>query len=127
MGYSNSFMFCEELISWSIDGGGNFFYRKKHCFNITNVCGYMRLCKKYDYRFVYEYLNWQFKKMHFDYVSKAHPSVIRTMYYLPNASLEYQCYISNVFSFMIKRKEIYILELAKILIIKNFLLTKLFV
>ena len=37
MGRYGKFMFDEELLSWSVDGGGTFFYRPKHKFSITNV------------------------------------------------------------------------------------------
>ena len=39
-------MFDEELISWSVDGGGNFFYRSKHKYSLTNVSGYIRVLDK---------------------------------------------------------------------------------
>ena len=84
MGYYKSFMFDCEIISWSIDGGGHFFYRPRHKFNVTNVCGYIELdISIYNYRFVSEVLSYQHSKMIFDYQSKAHPSVIDTLYYLP--------------------------------------------
>ena len=84
MGYYKSFMFDCEIISWSIDGGGHFFYRPRHKFNVTNVCGYIELDTSiYNYRFVSEVLSHQHSKMIFDYQSKAHPSVIDTLYYLP--------------------------------------------
>ena len=82
MGYLNSYMFDEELVTWSIDGGGNFFYRPKHKFNVTNVCGYLKTTY-YNYRFLAECLMWQHAKQKFDYQSKAHPSVISTIYKLP--------------------------------------------
>jgi len=31
------YMYNEELITWSVDGGGNFFYRPNHKFSVTNV------------------------------------------------------------------------------------------
>src|SRR5262249_45279429 len=39
-GYYGDFMFDEELITWSVDGGGHFFYRPKHRFSVTNDCGF---------------------------------------------------------------------------------------
>ena len=76
MGYSDSYMFNQELITWSIDGGGNFFYRKKHKFNITNVSGYMILNENlFNYQFIVQSLIWQHEKLKFDYQTKAHPSV----------------------------------------------------
>ena len=32
MGYADTYDLDEELISWSVDGGGNVFYRPKHKF-----------------------------------------------------------------------------------------------
>ena len=43
MGYNDSYMFDKELLTWSVDGGGNFFYRAKHKFKVTNVCGIMKV------------------------------------------------------------------------------------
>jgi type I restriction enzyme S subunit len=42
-GYYGDYMFDEELITWSVDGGGHFFHRLKHRFSVTNVCGFMRV------------------------------------------------------------------------------------
>ena len=36
-GRYGDYMFDEELITWSVDGGGRFFYRPKHRFSVTNV------------------------------------------------------------------------------------------
>ena len=41
-GRYGKFMFDEELVTWSIDGGGKFFYRPKARYSVTNVCGYIR-------------------------------------------------------------------------------------
>jgi type I restriction enzyme S subunit len=81
--YAN-YMFDEELITWSVDGGGNFFYRPKHKYSVTNVCGYMRLKgDKLHPKFVYYSLVHQHQSLTFDYTSKAHPSVIKKQYWLP--------------------------------------------
>jgi len=46
-------MFDEEMITWSVDGGGHFFHRPKHKFSVTNVCGFMRVDKsRLGYRFL---------------------------------------------------------------------------
>ena len=83
MGKYGKYMFDEELISWSVDGGGNFFYRQKHKFSVTNVSGYMRIkTKKLNYQFVAAQLELHHSKLEFDYQSKAHPSVIRKVYTL---------------------------------------------
>ena len=81
MGTYGDYLFDEELISWSVDGGGNFFYRPKHKFSVTNVSGFMRLlCGD----IVCQFLAYQLQRLHasqtFDYQQKAHPSVIRTLY-----------------------------------------------
>ena len=99
MGAYGDFMFEEELISWSVDGGGNFFYRPKHKFSITNVSGYMRLdTNKLDYQFIAAQLEFLHSKLKFDYQTKAHPSVIRKMYILAIPTLEEQKKISTVLS-----------------------------
>lgn len=80
-GCYGDFMFDEELITWSVDGGGNFFYRRKHKFSVTNVCGFMRIDNS---RINYQFLAAQLQNLHrqknFDYQSKAHPSVVRKEY-----------------------------------------------
>jgi type I restriction enzyme S subunit len=99
MGTYGDFMFDEELISWSIDGGGNLFYRPKHKFSVTNVSGYMRLDTKHlDYRFIASQLELIHTRLQFDYQSKAHPSVIRKLYKLAIPKLEEQQKIASVLS-----------------------------
>ena len=46
--------FDEELITWSVDGGGYFFYRPKHKFSVTNVSGILKInnTKALDYKFL---------------------------------------------------------------------------
>ena len=80
-GSYGDYMFDEELITWSIDGGGHFFYRTNHRFSVTNVCGYLRIrTPSIDYR----YLAYHLRNLHsqevFDYTIKAHPSVVRMAY-----------------------------------------------
>lgn len=80
-GKYSDYMFDEELVTWSVDGGGNFFYRPKHKFSITNVCGYMRcLSSEINTHFLALQLQIQHERQSFDYTFKAHPSVIRTIY-----------------------------------------------
>ena len=99
MGYYGEYMFDEELISWSVDGGGDFFYRPKHKFSITNVSGYMRLdTAKLCYQFIANQLQLLHSKLEFDYQSKAHPSVIRKLYKLSIPSIEEQKKIAEVLS-----------------------------
>ena len=91
------FMFDEELITWSVDGGGNLFHRAKHKFSVTNVCGYMRI-KTADLRapFIYYCLAEQHKYQTFDYTTKAHPSVIRKLYWLPKLDVQVQSKIASI-------------------------------
>ena len=44
-GEYGAYMFNEEMITWSIDGGGRLFYRPKHKFSVTNVGGTLRVLK----------------------------------------------------------------------------------
>jgi len=77
------FMFDEPLITWSVDGGGRFFFRSRHKYSVTNVCGYMRVKGgNWDQQYVYYSLDHQHGQLSFDYQSKAHPSVIRHIYSL---------------------------------------------
>lgn len=76
------FMFDEELITWSIDGGGHIFYRPKHKFSVTNIGGWLRI--QDDKVFSYQFLTYALQRLHkqhsFDWQYKAHPSVIRKLY-----------------------------------------------
>ncbi len=91
-GRYNPFMFDEELITWSVDGGGNFFYRPKHKFSVTNVSGILRILKKdrLIYKYLFFLLDWEHSFFKFDYQTKAHPSVIRKMYEVLEPSLTEQ-------------------------------------
>lgn len=92
-------MFDEPLITWSVDGGGRFFFRSKHKYSVTNVCGYMRVKgNDWDQRYVYYSLDYQHSKLFFDYQSKAHPSVIRKIYTLKPLSKPEQSKIAEVLS-----------------------------
>lgn len=97
MGVYGNHMFDEELISWSVDGGGDFFHRKKHKFSVTNVSGYMRInTEKLNYKFIASQLQLQHSALSFDYQSKAHPSVIRKLYRLAIPAIEEQVKIAEV-------------------------------
>ncbi|EKH9209678.1 TPA: restriction endonuclease subunit S [Vibrio parahaemolyticus] len=97
MGTYGKYMFDEELISWSVDGGGHFFHRPKHKFSITNVSGYMRLdISRLNYKFIAEQLSLHHEKLKFDYQTKAHPSVIRKLYVLQIPSISEQQKIASV-------------------------------
>lgn len=93
------FMFDEELITWSVDGGGRFFFRSKHKFSVTNVCGYMRVDDNiWNRRFVYYTLDLQHANMAFDYQMKAHPSVIRKIYTFGEVPKPEQTKIAEILS-----------------------------
>jgi len=96
-GRYSKYMFDEELISWSIDGGGHFFYRPKHKFSITNVSGFIRINTKIlNYKFLASQLQLLHSKKYFDYQFKAHPSVIREEYYISYPNIEEQKAIANI-------------------------------
>lgn len=100
-GRYGDFMFDEELITWSVDGGGNFFYRPKHRFSVTNVCGVMRAdVSRISYQFLAAHLQLLHSRKSFDYQSKAHPSVVRKEYELRLPSLAEQAAIAAVLSDM---------------------------
>ncbi|MCX6141977.1 MAG: restriction endonuclease subunit S [Ignavibacteriales bacterium] len=100
-GSYGEFMFDEELITWSIDGGGDFFYRLKHKFSVTNVCGFMRVdTGKISYRFLAAQLQLLHSRKSFDYLMKAHPSVIRKAYEVQLPKIEEQIAITEVLSDM---------------------------
>ena len=85
--------FNEEMITWSVDGGGDLFHRNKHKFSITNVGGFIKVLDKNKINT--KYLYYALKNLHnginFDWVKKAHPSVLRKEYnYIPVPSLQEQ-------------------------------------
>lgn len=100
-GHFGRYMFDEELITWSVDGGGNFFYRPKHRFSVTNVCGYLRLLTpSIDCRFLAYELQHLHSSEAFDYTIKAHPSVIRGIYKVALPTISEQKRIATVLSDM---------------------------
>ena len=54
------FMFDEELITWSVDGGGHIFYRPKHKFSVTNIGGWLRILD--DKVFSYQFLSYAIQR-----------------------------------------------------------------
>lgn len=91
IGQYGKYMFDEALITWSVDGGGALFFRAKHKFSVTNVCGFLRIQNPIvEYRFLHAALVWQHERLTFDYTTKAHPSVIRQLYWVPVAPLAEQ-------------------------------------
>ena len=81
-GEYGAYMFNEEMITWSIDGGGRLFYRSKHKFSVTNVGGTLRVLKPdvLEIRYLHRALENLHSRKVFDWVFKAHPSVIRKVY-----------------------------------------------
>lgn len=99
-GTFDEFDFDEELITWSVDGGGYFFYRPKHKFSVTNVSGILRILdkSKLDYKFLYYLLDFQHSNQLYDYVDKAHPSIIKKRYFIPEIEIVEQKKIADIFS-----------------------------
>ena len=85
IGRYGRYMFDDERITWSIDGGGKLFYRNHLKYSVTNVCGWLRVNRKdiLNTRFLYFLLYNQWSNIIFDYNHKAHPSVIRNEYIIP--------------------------------------------
>ena len=81
-GEYGKFLFDEELITWSVDGGGRLFHRPKHKFSVTNVGGVLRILDRsvLEYRYLYYALTLRHSEIAFDWVKKAHPSVIKKLY-----------------------------------------------
>lgn len=96
-GLYDEFDYDEELLTWSVDGGGYFFYRRKHKFSVTNVSGILKINEPiFDYKFLFYSLVYQHSKEVFDYVDKAHPSVIKKRYSVPNISIDEQKKIAEI-------------------------------
>lgn len=85
MGEYGSYMFEDVRLTWSVDGGGKFFYRDAPKYSVTTVCGWLKVLDEQSFstRFLYYVLSSQWSTMAFDYVTKAHPSVIRELYRIP--------------------------------------------
>ena len=68
IGKYSKFMFDDERISWSIDGGGKFFYRKPHKYSITNVGGWLKVVTpNINTKFLYYVLMEQWEQKVYDY------------------------------------------------------------
>ena len=92
IGRYGKYMFDDERITWSIDGGGKLFYRNNIKYSVTNVCGWLKVLdeKKIISKYLYYLLIDQWQKLNFNYSHKAHPSVIRNEYYVPNIEIKVQ-------------------------------------
>ena len=85
------YMFDDERITWSVDGGGRFFYRHPHRFSVTNVSGWMTIDPAVlRVKYLYYVLTVQWEMQKFDYTRKAHPSVIRDVYQVAIPALDEQ-------------------------------------
>ena len=81
LGRYGSYLFDDERITWSIDGGGRFYYRPAERYSVTNVSGWLKVLNdSISTKFLYYQLDALWRKMHFNYVKKAHPSVIKNQY-----------------------------------------------
>jgi len=91
-GRYGKFMFEDERISWSIDGGGRFFHRNNLKYSVTNVCGWLKVEDQevLNTRFLFHVLTEAWENKIFDYTKKAHPSVIREEYFIPILPIEEQ-------------------------------------
>jgi hypothetical protein len=96
-GRYGEFMFNEPLITWSVDGGGRPFLRRKHKFSVTNVGGFLRVLARdqWDYRYVHAVMAYQHSRLTFDWQMKAHPSVIRDLYVFPRIPLDEQVRVAD--------------------------------
>ena len=92
IGKYGKYMFEDERLSWSIDGGGRFFYRNNEKYSITNVGGWLKVLDDSAFltRYLYHVLSAEWSKKTFDYIHKAHPSVIRDEYVIPIPPIEVQ-------------------------------------
>lgn len=83
-GRYGKYMFDDVRITWSVDGGGKFFYRHKHRYSVTNVSGWLKVndIEQINEKFLYFSLITAWTQKTYDYVHKAHPSVIRREYSL---------------------------------------------
>jgi type I restriction enzyme S subunit len=122
-GEYGEYMFDEEMITWSIDGGGRLFYRSKHKFSVTNVGGTLRVldAQILDIQYLHRVLQNLHSQRVFDWVFKAHPSVIRKVYdAIPMPPLEEQKQIvARLDSMRAKTTEMVAAYDAKLSAVKN--------
>ena len=92
IGTYGKYMFDDERITWSIDGGGKLFYRNNLRYSVTNVGGWIKVNnpEMINTKYLYYCLISQWEKKVFDYTKKAHPSVIRNEYYVPLPKISVQ-------------------------------------
>ena len=99
-GRYGKFMFDEELVTWSVDGGGKFFYRPKSRYSITNVSGFLRVTakEKLDTYYTWAYLFSVWQGMTFNYTEKLHPSILRERFSFSFPPLSEQKKIAHILS-----------------------------
>ena len=126
--FRNKYSFDEELITWSIDGGGKPFLRNKHKFSITNVCGYAKILDLNIFSYSWLYINlWNsWRKIKFDYTTKAHPSVIGKLYKIKPLDIESQMKIEKILTYINNKIDYLIKELNDVTLTKESLLRSLF-
>ena len=92
IGRYSKYMFEDIRISWSIDGGGRFFYRNDSKYSVTNVSGWIKVIdeKFIVTKYLYYVLTNEWRKKVFNYTIKAHPSIIRKEYNIPVPPIEVQ-------------------------------------
>ena len=129
MGAYGKYMFNQELITRSIDGGGAVFYRRKHRFSVTNVSGYIAVNpEKINCKFLAYAMSLAHSRIKFDYTVKAHPSVIRSLYTMGiPISLQEQQVIGSFFSRLDNLITLHQRKLELLQNIKKSLLDKMFV
>ena len=105
IGRYGEYMFDDERITWSIDGGGKLFYRNGIKYSVTNVGGWIKVIDELiSAKYLYYVLIDQWMYKNFDYTKKAHPSVIRDEYIIPLPDITVQneiCHILNTFTELI--------------------------
>ena len=99
-GRYGKFMFDEELVTWSVDGGGKFFYRPKSRYSITNVSGFLRVTakEKLDTYYTWAHLFSIWQTMTFNYTEKLHPSILRERFSFSYPPLPEQKKIAHILS-----------------------------
>ena len=128
MGAYGKYMFNQELITWSIDGGGAVFYRRKHRFSVTNVSGYIAVNpEKINCKFLAYAMSLAHSRIKFDYTVKAHPSVIRSLYTMGiPISLQEQQVIGSFFSRLDNLITLHQRKYDKLCVLKKSMLDKMF-
>jgi type I restriction enzyme S subunit len=99
IGAYGQFMFDEEMITWSVDGGGQVFHRPRHRFSVTNICAWCRVLRTdlLNAEYLAIALQEQHSRFEFDWQLKAHPGVVRELYQIAVPGMIEQRNIVNEF------------------------------